>query len=78
VEKSIRNLSQEVEKEIERWGLTRAGSWAILSGVRGSIDVSHAAEVDPVTEATPDDLELETSLFLEGEISAIVKRVHLR
>ena len=74
----MRILSEEMDGEIEKRGLTEAEKRAILSRVRGSIDMSHAAEVGIVIEATPEDLELERNLVARREISAIEKRVYLR
>jgi len=74
----MRILSEEMDKKIEKLGLTEAEKRAILSRVRGSIDMSHAAEVGLVIEATPENLELNGDLFAKKEISAIEKRVHLR
>lgn len=77
MDKDIRILSEEMDKEIEKRGLTEAEKTAILSRVRGSTDMSRAAEVGLVIEATPDDLELGRSLFVKEETSATEKKVHL-
>lgn len=73
----MRILSEEMDKKIEKRGLTEAEKRAILSRVQGSIDMSHAAEVGIVIEATPENLELNGDLFAKKEISAIERRVHL-
>ncbi len=73
----MRILSEEMDKKIEKWGLTEAEKRAILSRVRGSIDMNHAAEVGIVIEATPEDLELERNLVAKEETSAMKRRVHL-
>ena len=73
----MRILSEEMDKKIEKRGLTEAEKRAILSRVQGSIDMSHAAEVGIVIEATPEDLELERNLVAKEETSAIKRRVHL-
>jgi len=78
VEKRMRILSEEMDKKIEKRWLTEAEKRAILSRVRGSIDMSHAAEVGIVIEATPEDLELERNLVAKEETSGIKRRVHVR
>ncbi|TET67447.1 MAG: hypothetical protein E3J45_04915, partial [Candidatus Zixiibacteriota bacterium] len=78
VEKGMRILSEEMDKKIEKRGLTEAEKRAILSRVRGSIDMSHAAEVGLVIEATPENSGLKRNLLARREISAIEKRVYLR
>ena len=74
----MRILSEEMDKKIEKLGLTEAEKRAILSRVRASIDMNHAAEVGLVIEATPEDLELERNLVAKEETSGIKRRVHLR
>jgi|GEM_PF-4664077 len=71
----MRILSEEMDKKIEKWGLTEAEKRAILSRVRGSTDMSHAAEVGLVIEATPENLELKGDLLARKEISAIEKSI---
>ena len=73
----MRILSEEMDKKIEKRGLTEAEKRAILSRVRGSIDMSHAAEVGLVIEATPEDLELERNLVAKEKTSGMKRRVHL-
>jgi 3-hydroxybutyryl-CoA dehydrogenase len=63
VERGIRILSEEMDKEIEKWGLTQAEKRAILSRIKGSTDISHAAEVGLVIEAIPEDMEVKRELF---------------
>jgi len=77
VEKGMRIISEEMDKEIEKRGLTEAEKRVTLSRVRGSTDMSHAAEVGLVIEATPEDLELERNLVAKEETSAMKRRLHL-
>jgi len=49
----MRIFSEEMDKKIEKRGLTEAEKRAILSRVRGSTDMSRAAEVGLVIEPSP-------------------------
>ena len=62
-ERGIKGISESIDREIERWGLTKSDKKAILSRVTPSSDLSEAEEAEIVIEAIPEDLELKRALF---------------
>lgn len=63
VEESMRHLSEEMDAEIEKWGMTISEKKAILSRIKGTTEYQEADKVDLVIEAVPEDLELKREVF---------------
>lgn len=62
-EAGIKGISESIDREIERWGLTKSDKKAILSRVSPSSDLSEAEDAEIVIEAIPEDLNLKRALF---------------
>jgi 3-hydroxybutyryl-CoA dehydrogenase len=60
---SIKMLSDEMDREIERWGMTSSEKKAILSRIKTSHDLAEAREFPLVIESIPEDLGLKKNLF---------------
>ncbi|MCK4428375.1 MAG: 3-hydroxybutyryl-CoA dehydrogenase [candidate division Zixibacteria bacterium] len=63
VEESMRLLSEEMDAEIEKWGMTISEKKAILSRIKGTTEYEGIDKVDLVIEAVPEDLELKRDIF---------------
>ncbi len=63
VEESMRHLSEEMDAEIEKWGMTISEKKAVLSRIKGTTEYQDADKVDLVIEAVPEDLELKRDIF---------------
>jgi 3-hydroxybutyryl-CoA dehydrogenase len=63
LESSIKALSDEMDHEIERWGMTSSEKKAILSRIRASSNLDDIGEFPLVIEAIPEDLTLKRKLF---------------
>lgn len=64
-EKGVRNISENINREIERWGLTHSDKKAILARIHPSADLALVSEAEMVIEAIPDRLEPKRQLFDE-------------
>lgn len=62
-ENGIRLISEAMDREISRWGLTQADKKAILSRIHASSDLTQAEDAEIVLEAIPEDLHLKQALF---------------
>ncbi len=62
-QKGVRGVSEAMDKEIGRWGMTESEKKAILSRILPSGDLSEAEEADVVIEAIPEELEAKKELF---------------
>jgi 3-hydroxybutyryl-CoA dehydrogenase len=62
-ESGIKGISESIDREIERWGLTKSDKKAILSRIFPSSDLSEAEDAEIVIEAIPEDLSLKRTLF---------------
>jgi 3-hydroxybutyryl-CoA dehydrogenase len=60
---SIKALSDDMDREIERWGMTSSEKRAILSRIRTSSDLFETKDYPLLIEAIPEDLDIKTSLF---------------
>jgi 3-hydroxybutyryl-CoA dehydrogenase len=65
VSESLKLLSEEMDSEIEKWGMTLAEKKAILSRIRGAAQLVDTCDVPLVIEAIPEDLERKRKLFRE-------------
>ena len=62
-EQGIKGISESIDREIERWGLTQSDKRAILARINSSSDLSQASDAEIVIEAIPEDLDRKRSLF---------------
>jgi len=65
VEKGIRGIGESIDREIDRWGLTKADKRAILARIHSSSDVTQAEDAEIVIEAIPEDMNEKRKLFSE-------------
>ena len=63
LKKSLDFLSDSLDREIEKWGITKSEKKAILSRVKGSTDVNVVKKARVVIEAIPESLEMKRELF---------------
>ncbi|PJA26099.1 MAG: 3-hydroxybutyryl-CoA dehydrogenase [candidate division Zixibacteria bacterium CG_4_9_14_3_um_filter_46_8] len=62
-DRGIEGISESMDKEMERWGITPSEKKAILSRITAKTDIKEAAKVPMVIEAIPEDLGAKKSLF---------------
>jgi len=63
VERSIKLIGEEMDAEIEKWGLTKSEKKAILSRIKPTVDLNQACGCDMLIEAIPEDLKQKQELF---------------
>jgi 3-hydroxybutyryl-CoA dehydrogenase len=63
LEESLRLLSEDMDNDIEKWGMTVSEKKAILSRIKGTTEYYDAPLADLVVEAIPEDLGLKRKLF---------------
>jgi len=63
IEESLRLLSEEMDNDIEKWGMTVGEKKAILSRIKGTTEYQDAPTVDLVVEAIPEDLAAKREVF---------------
>jgi 3-hydroxybutyryl-CoA dehydrogenase len=64
-EAGIKHISENMNREIERWGMTASEKKATLSRIFPSGDLGQLSEAEMVIEAIPDRLNLKQKLFTE-------------
>jgi 3-hydroxybutyryl-CoA dehydrogenase len=65
INKSLGFLSDSLDREIEKWGITKSEKKAILSRIKGSFDINVVKKARIVIEAIPESLEMKRELFSE-------------
>lgn len=60
---SIKSLSDEMDREIERWGMTSSEKKAILARIRTTSNLNSAMDFPLVIESIPEDLSIKKELF---------------
>ena len=63
--RGIKGISESIDREIGRWGLTESDKKAILARIHPSADLSEAEDAEIVFEAIPEDLKLKRELLQE-------------
>jgi 3-hydroxybutyryl-CoA dehydrogenase len=63
IKESLRLLSEEMDNDIEKWGMTVGEKKAILSRIKGTTAYHDAPTVDLVVEAIPEDLAAKKEVF---------------
>ncbi|MEE9442683.1 MAG: 3-hydroxyacyl-CoA dehydrogenase NAD-binding domain-containing protein [candidate division Zixibacteria bacterium] len=64
-EKGVKTIEENINREIEKWGLTESDKRAILSRIHPSSDLDLASDAEMVIEAIPDRLGQKRKLFEE-------------
>lgn len=65
MEESLKHLSEEMDLDIQKWGMTESEKKAILSRIKWTTEYDDAPTVDLVVEAVPEDLELKQKLMVK-------------
>jgi 3-hydroxybutyryl-CoA dehydrogenase len=65
VKESLEAINQNLDREIERWGITKSEKTVILSRLRGTDNYDDILHVDIVIESIMEDFDLKASLFEE-------------
>lgn len=63
IEESLKLLQEEMDLDIQKWGMTESEKKAILSRIKWTTEYQDAPQVDLVVEAIPEDLELKQKIF---------------
>ena len=64
-EDGFKRISENMNREIERWGLTKAEKKAIMSRIFPTADLTLIGDAEMVIEAIPDRLTLKQKIFAE-------------
>ncbi|MBN1212474.1 MAG: NAD(P)-binding domain-containing protein, partial [candidate division Zixibacteria bacterium] len=67
-ELGLKRISEAIDREIGRWGLTSSDKRAILSRIYPSSDISQAEDAEIVLESIPEDLAAKQELFKELDL----------
>jgi len=59
----LKSLSDEMDREIERWGMTSSEKKAILSRTKTSVNLDALQDFPLIIESIPEDLRLKKELF---------------
>ncbi len=62
-ERGIQRISESIDREIEKWGLTSSDKKAIMARIYASSDLSIAESAEIVLEAIPEELVMKRALF---------------
>ena len=63
LERSMNELSEGMDREIRRWGMTASEKRAILTRINGTIDYDELEKVTLIVESVPEDLKIKQELF---------------
>lgn len=66
-EQAMKHISDNIDHEIERWGLTASEKKAIMARITPSGDITIVSDAEMVIEAIPDRLDLKKKLFTQLE-----------
>lgn len=62
-QKGVKGISESIDREIHKWGLTQSDKRAILARVFPSSDLSQAEDAEILIECIPEKLEAKQKLF---------------
>jgi 3-hydroxybutyryl-CoA dehydrogenase len=65
IKEGSKDLSEEMDSDIQKWGMTESEKKAILSRIKWTTEYDDAPMVDLVVEAVPEDLELKQKLMVK-------------
>lgn len=63
VDRSSRNINENMDREIKRWGMTASEKKAILQRIKWTTEIQDIKECDIIIEAVDEDLELKRSVM---------------
>jgi len=63
IRESLKHVSEEMDSDISKWGMTESEKRAILSRIKWTTDYDDAPGVDLAIEAIPEDLEGKQQIF---------------
>lgn len=63
IDESLRLISEEMDGEIEKWGMTVSEKKSTLARIKGTTEYDDAMKVDLVIESIPEELEPKRELF---------------
>ncbi|MCK4857075.1 MAG: 3-hydroxybutyryl-CoA dehydrogenase [candidate division Zixibacteria bacterium] len=63
LENSIQALSESLDREIEKWGITIAEKKAILARIKTTVDINNVKKARMLIEAVPEELEIKKKLI---------------
>jgi 3-hydroxybutyryl-CoA dehydrogenase len=63
--RGLKGISESIDREIGRWGLTESDKKAIMARIHPSADLSEAEDAEIVFEAIPEDIKLKRELLQE-------------
>ncbi len=63
IDESLRLMSEEMDGEIEKWGMTVGEKKAVLARIKGTTDYDDALKADLVIECIPEELEQKRIVF---------------
>lgn len=64
LKKSLDFISDSLDREIDKWGITKSEKKAILSRIKGSTDLNVVKKARIIIEAIPENLEMKHDLFV--------------
>lgn len=65
LEKAMQEIEGTLDREIERWGMTKGDKRAIMTRLQMGSDRNELGKVDIIIEAVPDTMDLKRELFRE-------------
>jgi 3-hydroxybutyryl-CoA dehydrogenase len=65
LERGLKGIERDLDREIAKWGITEADKQAILSRIQGTINMQDAENANLVMEAALEELETKKRLFTE-------------
>jgi 3-hydroxybutyryl-CoA dehydrogenase len=71
-ERGIRGISESMNREIEKWGLTESDKKAIMARIYPTSDLNLAEDAEIVIEAIPDRMDQKKDLF--SKVDGICRR----
>lgn len=63
LKRSLHDIEETLDREIERWALTVSEKRSILSRIHGSYNLQDLKDISIIVEAVPENIELKKSLF---------------
>jgi 3-hydroxybutyryl-CoA dehydrogenase len=63
IKESLEFLQEEMDLDIQKWGMTESEKKAVLSRIRWTTEYEDAPKVDLVVEAIPEDMEAKQKVF---------------
>lgn len=65
MKQSLELLSEEMDQEIDKWGMTLSEKKAVLSRIKGSTELKDACDVPMAIECVPEEVKKKKKIFKE-------------